>query len=109
LGYPVPEFTERRLRATRTAMAERPCWEAMFDLEPLALAPFPKVVVNGTWDNAPAGYRESTGDALIACGAFIAERVGARLVRVPGAGHLTHQDQPDFVNGLLRELWRAEA
>ncbi len=28
---------------------------------------------------------------------------------ITGAGHLTHQDQPGFVNGLLREVWRAEA
>lgn len=106
LGYPVPEFTERRLRATRTAMAERPCWEAHFDLEPLAQAPVPKVVVTGTWEDAPTGYRESTGEALMACGAFIAERIGGQLVRVPGASHMVQQDRPDLVNALLREVWR---
>jgi pimeloyl-ACP methyl ester carboxylesterase len=107
LGYPVPEFTDRRLRATRTAMSERPCWEAQIDLAPLALASFPKVVVTGTWENAPVAYRESTGDALIACGAFIAEQIGARLVTVPRAGHLAHQEQPAFVNNLLRDVWQA--
>lgn len=106
LGYPVPEFTERRLRATRTAMAERPCWEAQFELEPLATLQAPKVVVTGTWENAPPGYRASTGDALMACGAFIAERIGARLVRVTGAGHMVHQERPDVVNDLLKEVWR---
>jgi pimeloyl-ACP methyl ester carboxylesterase len=33
-GLPVPAFTARRLRATRTAMAERPCWEAAVPLQP---------------------------------------------------------------------------
>jgi pimeloyl-ACP methyl ester carboxylesterase len=109
LGYPVPEFTDRRLRATRTAMSERPCWEAQIDLEPLAAASFPKVVVTGTWEDAPAAYRESAGDALIACGAFIADQIGARLVRVPGAGHLAHQEQAAFVNNLLRDVWQTRA
>lgn len=109
LGFPVPEFTERRLRATRTAMAERPCWEAQIDLKPLARAPFPKVVVTGKWDQAHLAYRASTGDALVACGSFVAERIGARLVQVPGADHFPHRDRPNIVNALLREVWDAAA
>lgn len=107
LGFPVPEFTERRLRATRTAMAERPCWEAQIDLEPLAQAPFPKVVVTGEWDQAHPAYRASAGDALVACGSFVADRIGGRLVQVPGADHFPHRDRSDIVNALLREVWNA--
>jgi len=105
IGMPVPEFTPRRLRATRTAMAERPCWEAEIPLEPLARAPWPKIVVNGTWGRAHPEYRRSTGEALLACGTFIAERIGARSVLVPGTDHFPHRDRADLVNALLRETW----
>lgn len=104
-GMPVPEFTPRRLRATRTAMAERPCWEAEIPLEPLARAPWPKLVVNGGWDRAHPEYRQYVGDALLACGRFIAPRIGARSVLVPGTDHFPHRDRPDLVNALLRETW----
>ena len=107
LGMPVPEITPRRLRATRTAMAERPCWEALIPLAPLAAAPWPKAVITGAWDQADPEYRRSAGDALMACGGFIADRIGARLVRVPGTDHLPHQDRPEVVNPVLREVWRA--
>ena len=105
VGMPVPEFTPRRLRATRTAMAERPCWEAQIPLEPLARAPWPKAVVNGAWDRAHPEYRRSAGEALLACGTFIAERIGARSVLVPGTDHFPHRDRADLVNALLRETW----
>lgn len=105
-GSPVPEFTPRRLRATRTALAERPCWEARIPLAALAAGTFPKVVVIGTWDGADPEYRRAAGDALRACGGFIADRIGARLVQVPGADHFPHRDRPETVNPLLREVWR---
>jgi pimeloyl-ACP methyl ester carboxylesterase len=108
-GFEVPEFTPRRLRATRTAMAERPAWEAEIPLAPLAAAGFPKVVVTGAWDGANPRYREAAGEPLMACGAFVAERIGARLVRVPGADHFPHRDRDGFVNALLRETWRSAA
>jgi pimeloyl-ACP methyl ester carboxylesterase len=108
-GFDVPAFTPRRLRATRTAMAERPAWEAEIPLAPLAAADFPKVVVTGAWDEANPRYREAAGLALTACGAFVAERIGARLVRVPGADHFPHRDRDGLVNALLRETWRSAA
>jgi pimeloyl-ACP methyl ester carboxylesterase len=90
-------------------MAERPCWEAQIDLTPVARAPFPKVVVTGEWDRAHPAYRAATGDALVACGSFVAERIGARLIQVPGADHFPHRDRSDVVNALLREVWNAAA
>ena len=107
LGLPVPEFTHRRLRATRTALAERPCWEALIPLASVAASSWTKVVVNGAWDRANAEYRRVVGEALIACGSFIADRIGARLVRVPGTDHFPHRDDPDLVNALLRDIWRS--
>lgn len=104
-GMPVPEFTPRRLRATCTAMAERPCWDAAITLEPLAAAPWRKAVINGTWAQAHPEYRRFTGEALMACGEYIAERIGAELIRVPGTDHMPHRDHPDLVNAFLKDIW----
>ncbi|UNO43167.1 alpha/beta hydrolase [Streptomyces sp. MST-110588] len=105
-GLPVPEPTPRVLRAVRSAMAERPSWDAEVPLGPIASAEWPKVVVNGTWERAHPAYREFVGEALAACGETVAELIGARHVRVEGAGHLPHQERPDVVNDVLRRLWQ---
>jgi pimeloyl-ACP methyl ester carboxylesterase len=78
-------------------------------LAPLAAARFSKVVVTGAWDQANPRYREAAGETLMACGAFVAEKIGARLVRVPGADHFPHRDRDELVNALLRETWRGAA
>lgn len=104
-GLPVPEFTERRLRATRTAMAERPSWEAEIPLRPLAEAAYPKAVITGDWQDANPAYRAAVGEALLATGVFIAEGIGARHWSVAGADHSPHRDRAGVVNGLLRDLW----
>ncbi|WP_329575457.1 alpha/beta hydrolase [Kitasatospora sp. NBC_01250] len=104
-GLPVPEFTPQLLRATASAMAERVAWDAEIPLAPLLLAGFPKLVVNGTWEGAHPEYRAFIGEALMACGEFIADRIGARHARIMGADHAPHQDQPASVNRLLAEVW----
>ncbi|TQF05609.1 alpha/beta hydrolase [Kitasatospora acidiphila] len=104
-GLPRPEFTPELLRAAASAMAERPAWDAMIPLAPIRAADYPKLVVNGSWETAAPDYRAFIGEALLACGAFVAERIGARRVLVPGAVHAPHQEQPEVVNGLLAELW----
>lgn len=106
-GMPVPGFTPAMLRATRTAMRERPCWDAELSLEPLAAGPYPKVVVNGTWETAHPEYRAFTGEALAACGEFVAARIGAAHVRIKGADHFPHRDRADEVNRLLADTWGA--
>ena len=87
---PRPSPAAAALRAASTALHERPCWLA----EPLTRASFPKLVILG-------------GDPglLATVGATTADRIGARLVRVPGAAHDPHRDRPDVVNELLSDLW----
>ncbi|WP_333772990.1 alpha/beta fold hydrolase [Streptomyces sp. IBSBF 3136] len=102
-GMPVPEFTEPMLRAARTAMCERPCWDAELDLETLAAAGWPKVVINGTWETAHPGYRAVIGEAIAVTGEVVADRIGARQVQVAGTDHFPHRDRPDVVNSLLAE------
>ncbi|MEU4657973.1 alpha/beta fold hydrolase [Streptomyces sp. NPDC023723] len=103
IGLPMPEPTGRRLRAVATSMRERPVWEARVPLAPLRDAPWPVLVICGTWQDAPEPYREYAGEPLIACARAVAETVGARLLRVPG--YYPHTQRPAAVNAALRELW----
>lgn len=106
-GLPIPEPTPRMLRAVRSAMRERPVWDAKLPLGPLAKATMPKTVINGTWETAHQDYREFTGQALEACGEYLAEAIGARHVRVSGTAHTPHQDRPEKVNAVLTRLWQS--
>ena len=106
MGTPRPELSPDRLRAARTALLERPSWDAEIPLEPLASAAWPKLVINGTWETAAPAYRAWIGEAMTACGAIVAERIGGALLRVPGAAHEPHREQPALVNPVLRDLWK---
>ncbi|MFC9879927.1 alpha/beta fold hydrolase [Streptomyces libani] len=103
LGMPAPEPTPRRLRAAASSMAERPCWDAEIPLEPLAAAPWPKLLISGDWAGAPPLYKEYAGEPLIACAEFLAEAIGAGHLVVPG--YYPHTQRPAEVNAALRELW----
>lgn len=103
LGMPMPDPTPARLRAVRTSLRERPVWEADPPLAPLAAAPWPKLVVSGTWEDAPELYRRYSGEPLLACAEAVADRIGARRLRVPG--YYPHTQHPAEVNAALRELW----
>ncbi|MER5263002.1 alpha/beta hydrolase [Actinosynnema sp. NPDC002837] len=103
VGMPAPEPTPARLRAARTTMAERPCWDADVPLEPLAGAPWPALVIRGDWSGAPEEYRRLAGVPLQAAAEVIAERIGADLLTVPG--FYPHVQQPAAVNAALAELW----
>lgn len=107
VGLAPLEATPARLRAAATAMRERPCWEADVPLAKLADAPFTKLVISGTWEGAPAAYREAAGEALMACARLVAADIGAELVRVDGASHWPHAERPDVVNAALGRLWRS--
>ncbi|MFE9093414.1 alpha/beta fold hydrolase [Streptomyces sp. NPDC007264] len=103
LGMAMPDPTPQRLRAVATSLRERPVWEATVPLQPLRAAPWPTLVICGSWRNAPELYRAYVGEPLIACAEAVADAVGGRLLRVPG--YYPHTQQPATVNAALRELW----
>jgi pimeloyl-ACP methyl ester carboxylesterase len=109
VGMPALEPTPERLRAVRTAMTERPCWDAEIPVSDLAAAPWPKLVIAGTWETAPPAYREIAGAASIACAEVVAESIGGRMLRVPGASHWPQREQPGLVNAALADLWASAA
>ena len=48
LDLEMPDLTPQRMRAERSAMRERPSWEAEVPVEPLASASWPKLLISGT-------------------------------------------------------------
>ncbi|MFG3525859.1 alpha/beta fold hydrolase [Streptomyces sp. NPDC047917] len=103
LGMAVPEPTSRRLRAVATSMRERPVWEAEIPLEAIRGAALPTLVICGTWEHAPAAYREHVGLPLMAVAESLTDSLGGRLLRVPG--YYPHTQEPAVVNAALREFW----
>jgi len=103
VGMPVPEPTPARLRAALTTMHERPCWDAEVPIHPLAAADFPILVVRGDWSGAPAEYRRLAGEPLMITAEVVSERLGARLLTVPG--FYPQVQEPDAVNEALAQLW----
>ncbi|MFV2011169.1 MULTISPECIES: alpha/beta fold hydrolase [unclassified Micromonospora] len=106
-GQPRPEPADWLDRAARTALNERPCWLADLATQPLTDAAFAKLVVVGNWGTVPGGYRPGMAQVMERVAATVADRIGARLVRVPGAAHEPHREQPDAVNKVLEQLWSA--
>jgi pimeloyl-ACP methyl ester carboxylesterase len=105
LGFEVPTLTPRALRAARSAMRERPSWEAEVPVESLAKASWPKLVISGTWEDASPDYRAFAGEPLMTCARISAELIGAGHLRVPGTGHEPHRERPEIINAALRDLW----
>ncbi|TBO60522.1 alpha/beta hydrolase [Streptomyces kasugaensis] len=103
LGMAVPEPTSRRLRAVATSMRERPIWEAEIPLEVVRGAALPTLVICGTWERAPAAYREHVGLPLMAVAESLTDSLGGLLLRVPG--YYPHTQEPAAVNAALREFW----
>ncbi|MEU7319375.1 alpha/beta hydrolase [Streptomyces griseoviridis] len=103
LGMDMPEPTPRRLRAVATSMRERPIWEADIPLEAIRGAALPVLVICGTWEDAPAAYREHVGLPLTAVAESLTGSLGGQLLRVPG--YYPHTQEPALVNAALREFW----
>ncbi|SFY49788.1 alpha/beta fold hydrolase [Streptomyces sp. F-1] len=103
LGMAMPEPTSRRLRAVATSMRERPVWEAEIPLEAIRDAALPILVVCGTWERAPALYREHVGLPLMAVAESLTDSLGGRILWVPG--YYPHTQEPAAVNAALREFW----
>ncbi|MFJ2509817.1 alpha/beta fold hydrolase [Streptomyces griseoviridis] len=103
LGMDMPEPTPRRLRAVATSMRERPIWEADIPLEAIRGAALPVLVICGTWEHAPAAYREHVGLPLTAVAESLTDSLAGQLLRVPG--YYPHTQEPALVNAALREFW----
>ncbi|WP_221360237.1 alpha/beta fold hydrolase [Streptomyces beigongshangae] len=103
LGMAAPDPTPRRLRAVATAMRERPVWEAQIPLETIRDAALPVLVICGTWEQAPAAYREHVGLPLMAVAESLTDSLGGRLLQVPG--YYPHIQEPAAVNAALQEFW----
>jgi pimeloyl-ACP methyl ester carboxylesterase len=88
LGAEVDEVIRRRLDAARR---ERPPWEAMPDLTPIAEAGFPSLVISGAWHpafNAVCDVVQAT--------------IGARRLVLPGGHGAQHRPE---ANQYLLKLW----
>ncbi|MFJ6124117.1 alpha/beta fold hydrolase [Streptomyces griseoviridis] len=103
LGMDMPEPTPRRLRAVATSMRERPIWEADIPLEAIRGAALPVLLICGTWEHAPAAYREHVGLPLTAVAESLTGSLGGQLLRAPG--YYPHTQEPALVNAALREFW----
>ncbi|HEX6968639.1 MAG TPA: alpha/beta hydrolase [Micromonosporaceae bacterium] len=105
---PIPEPREFALRAARTAMRERPCWEADVPVTALRTHDYPKLVLAGLWDTAAPDYRARIGEPLMVTAEIVARRIGGCFHQIPGADHMVHQQRPDEVNRLLLRLWERD-
>jgi pimeloyl-ACP methyl ester carboxylesterase len=79
--------SHKDLAAAITSGREPPPWEAEVPLDLLAGALFPKLVVSGGWDLAPARAREIAGRAFAVVCDVLEERLGAERAVFPGAAH----------------------
>src|SRR5699024_5941820 len=78
-------------------------FEAEIPTEALKAASYPKLVICGTWEDAPELYRTYAGEALMACADGLAPEIDAAPVRVPGC--YPHTQQADRVTSALTALW----
>jgi pimeloyl-ACP methyl ester carboxylesterase len=81
------KLSEKERRAAITTALEHPPSEADVPLDVLAAAPFPKLVVSGEWDAAPAAARQIAGRALHAVCDVLEQRLRCEQARFPGAAH----------------------
>jgi pimeloyl-ACP methyl ester carboxylesterase len=88
-------LTPAQEHAVRAMMWEQPPWEAEIDLERIAGAPFPALILSGGWSAAFS----AVCDVLEA-------RLGARRVDFPGASHSLSANRERWLP-IVRELWRS--
>ncbi|HET6846263.1 MAG TPA: hypothetical protein VFH29_05475, partial [Anaerolineales bacterium] len=102
---PRPEmnFSEADLAGIRTAMHQRPAWEADVPLIALAAAPFPKLVISGGRQHLPADKRRSlTTLAMLAVCDLLTERLGAQRAIFDKAAHNPQIETAALFNLRLR-------
>jgi pimeloyl-ACP methyl ester carboxylesterase len=104
-GQPRPEtnFSEADIAGIRTAMHQRPAWEAEIKLGPLAAAPFPKLVVSGGRQNTPEEKRRlPTTLAMLAVCDLLTGQLGAQRAIFDRAGHNPQIEMAKLFNLRLR-------
>ncbi len=80
-------------RSVTQSMDEPPPWEAEIDLDAVAAAPCPKLVVSGEWT-----------PAVEAVANVLTERLHAERLHVAGAGHAVHHTAAEQFNARLVAL-----
>jgi pimeloyl-ACP methyl ester carboxylesterase len=107
-GFPVANerLKMKALSAAQASWIERPPWEAVIPLDRLAAADFPKLVVRGAWDAAPAEARERAGRAFGAVCDVLVEQLHAESATFSGAAH-NPQVLGEPFNERLRTFWES--
>jgi pimeloyl-ACP methyl ester carboxylesterase len=104
-GQPRPEmeFSEQDIDGIRTAMHQRPAWEAEVKLRALAAAPFPKLVISGGRQHLPKEKRSlPTTLAMLAVCDLLTERLGAQRAIFDKAAHNPQIEASRLFNLRLR-------
>lgn len=100
---PKPDLSERELADIRTAMHQRPAWEAELDLARLAAAPFPKLVVSGGRMHLPEQQRsEPRVKALLAICDHLTASLNAQRAIFDKAAHNPQIEMATLFNLRLR-------
>lgn len=100
---PRPEFSEAEISNIRTAMHQRPAWEADLNLEKLAAAPFPKLVVSGGRMHLPEKQRsEPRVRALLAVCDRLTAGLNAQRAIFDKAAHNPQSEMAMLFNLRLR-------
>jgi pimeloyl-ACP methyl ester carboxylesterase len=100
---PQVDFSERELADIRTAMHQRPAWEAEIDLPLLAAAQFPKLVVSGGRMHLPETKRkDSRALALLAVCDRLTEGLKAERAIFDKAAHNPQIEMAMLFNLRLR-------
>jgi pimeloyl-ACP methyl ester carboxylesterase len=105
-GFPAPKvrLEGQALEAAATSWRERPPSEAELPLARLAAAPYPKLVVRGGWDKAPASAQERAGLLFARICDILVRELDAESAVFPGAAHRPQELGEPF-NQLLRDFW----
>lgn len=102
-AQPRKDFSEEEIAAMRTAMHERPPWEAELKLEALAKAKFPKLVVSGGRQHQPEAKRRAPRAlALLAVCDVLAEKLEAQRAIFDKAAHSPQKEMSRLFNLRLR-------
>jgi pimeloyl-ACP methyl ester carboxylesterase len=92
--YEAP-LTPEDERAVVAMMREQPPWEVALDLDRLSRTPFPKLILSGGWSPAFGAVCD-----------VLEQRLGARRIDRPGAGHGLSVDRDRWIPE-VRALWQA--